>query len=275
MNRLPIGIYIPGDTFIHRLDSRIKLLGLFITTAAILLVNSILGYSIMFAFILGIILLSGISMKTALNAINKLLLFFVIVLLMNTFFYSPEKPWFSFWIFTPSTLGLLYGIEIVLRLFLVLIASNILTSTTTPMETTHALESLISPFRYLGLPTGQIAMILSIAIQFIPTLSEETDAIRKTQMARGARFDSKKISEKAAAVLPMVVPIFLSAFKRADDLSVAMEARGYRGAKGRTQKKGTPLQRQDLGALGVIFFICLLQIVLRFSNLTHPWRSRF
>ena len=262
MNALPTGLFLPGDSLIHRLDSRSKLLALFITIVAVLCVNSLVGYGIMIVFAAAIILLAGISLPVAFNSVNKLGWFFIVILLMNTFFYSPENAWFSFWIFNPSTAGLMQGIDVVFRIFLVLIITNAFTSATAPMEITNALESLMSPLKWVGVPTEQIAMILSIAIQFIPTLSEETEMIRKAQMARGARFDSPKLVEKAEAVLPLVVPIFFAAFKRADELSLAMEARGYRTAAGRTKKKYAPLQLQDYVALLVTVLICLVQIFI-------------
>jgi energy-coupling factor transport system permease protein len=196
--------------------------------------------------------------------------FFLVILLMNTCFYSPEDAWFSYWIFNPSPTGLMQGIHVVLSVFLVLVISNVLTSTTSPMEITNALESLSSPLKYIGIPTEEIAMILSIAIQFIPTLSEEAESIRKAQMARGARFDSPRIKEKAEAVLPLVTPIFLAAFKRADELSLAMEARGYRTAAGRTKKKFNPPHVQDYAALALVVAICALQILLRYKVLASP-----
>jgi len=263
MNRLPTGMYLPGNSIIHRLDCRIKLLALLIVIATVLLVNSLTGYGIMLAFTVVVILLTGISLSTALNSANKLVWFFIVILLMNTVFYSPDKAWFSFWIFNPSLSGLMQGIDVVLRVLLVLVISNVLTSATSPMEITNALESLMSPLKFIGIPTEQIAMILSIAIQFIPTLSKETDMIRKAQMARGARFDSRKIFEKAEAVLPLVVPIFFAAFKRADELSLAMEARGYRTASGRTKKEFSPLSYKDYSALAIVMALCAVQIMIR------------
>ncbi|MCB2214074.1 energy-coupling factor transporter transmembrane protein EcfT [bacterium] len=263
MNRLPTGMYLPGSSVIHKLDGRVKLLSLILVIAAVLLVDSLLGYSIMLVFTAVLILLSGISLNTALNSVNRLYWFFILILLMNTVFYNPENAWVSFWIFNPSLAGLMQGIDVVLRVFLVLVISNVLTSTTAPMEITNALERLMSPLSFIGIPTEQIAMILSVAIQFIPTLSEETDMIRKAQMARGARFDSKKLTEKAEAVMPLVIPIFFAAFKRADELSLAMEARGYRTAAGRTRKKYTPLQAPDVVALVIVLGLCILQIVIR------------
>ena len=263
MNRLPTGTYLPGDSIIHRLDSRIKLLILLITVVAILLVNALIGYGIMVVFIATTILLSRISLSTALNSVSNLYWFFLVIFLMNTAFYSPEDAWVSFWIFTPSLMGMMQGIDVVLRVCLVLVITNVITSATAPLEITKALENLILPLKYIGIPAEQIAMILSIAIQFIPTLSEETDMIRKAQMARGARFDSPKLTEKAKAVLPMVIPIFFTAFKRADELSIAMEARGYRSAAGRTKKKFAPLQFQDYSALAIVILVGILQIIIR------------
>ena len=270
MNRLPTGMFLPGDSFIHRLDSRVKLLALFIAVASVLFVDSLTGYGVMLVFTAVIILLSGIPLRTALNSVNKMYWFFLAILLLNTCFYSPEEAWLSYWIFTPSLAGLMQGIRVVLSVFLVLVISNVLTSTTSPMEITNALESLGSPLKYIGIPTEEIAMILSVAIQFIPTLSEETEMIRKAQMARGARFDSPKITEKAEAVLPLVVPIFFAAFKRADELSLAMEARGYRTAAGRTKKKFPHLTIQDCFALAVVVLVCALQILLRYKILASP-----
>ena len=263
MNRLPTGMFLPGDSVIHRLDSRVKLIILFITVVAILLINSLVGYGIMVVFFTITLLLSRISLITALNSIRSLYWFFLMVLFMNTSFFSPENAWFSFWIFTPSMTGLMQGIDVVLRVCLVIVFSNIITSATAPMEITNALENIIMPFKYIGIPAEQIAMILSIAIQFIPTLSEETEMIRKAQMARGARFDSPKLTEKAKAILPLVVPIFFTAFKRADELSIAMEARGYRGAGGRTHKRFRRLQLQDFGALSIVILIGVAQILIR------------
>jgi len=271
VNRLPTGTFLPGISIVHRLDARVKLLALFIIITTILLINSILGYAMMVVFIALVIITSGIQFDTALNAVNRLYWFFLLIFLMNTLFYCPDQAWFSLWILTPSLTGMVYGMNVVLRVFLVLVVSNVVASTTAPMETTYALESLVSPLRYVGIPTGQIAMILSIAIQFIPTISEETETIRKAQTARGARFDSNKLTEKAAAILPLVIPIFFSAFKRADDLSVAMEARGYSGVSRRTTKRFSALQSHDYGVLVIVLLIFLLQVVIRLRTTSPPW----
>lgn len=246
----------------HRLDARVKLSALIIAVVAVICTDSLPGYVLMIVFTAAVIALSRISAATALASVGRLYWFFVFILIMNTCFYGPEEAWFTFWIFSPSAQGFAQGCNVVFRVLLVLVLSNVMTSTTAPLEITNALESLIVPLKYIGLPTEQIAMIISVAIQFIPTLFEETDMIRKAQMARGAGFDSRKLSEKAAAIMPLAVPVFLAAFKRADELSQAMEARGYRGAKGRTKKKFSHLKWCDYCALAAAIALCAVQAVL-------------
>lgn len=186
---------------------------------------------------------------------------FLLVLLMNLCFFSPDDAWFSLWIFTPSPAGLAQGLNVVLRVLFILVFSNILTLTTAPLELTGAIELLLSPLRLLRIPVGQVAMILSVAIQFIPTLFEETDMIRKAQTARGAKFDSRRLLDKAGAVAPLAVPIFLSAFKRADELSLAMEARGYRAGLNRGGAASLHLSWRDAAAFIFCVLFCTVQIL--------------
>ncbi|MEA4946741.1 MAG: energy-coupling factor transporter transmembrane component T [Oscillospiraceae bacterium] len=263
MSGLPTGMFLPGSSLIHRIDARVKFLALLLFITAVVCADSPAGYVLMLAFTGAALLLSELPLKTAVGSAGRLVWFFAVILVMNTCFYGPEKPWVSFWIFKPSYKGLVQGFDVIFRVGLVLVAGNVLTLTTPPMELTRALQRLISPLRYLGIPAEQIAMIISVAIQFIPTLFEETDMIRKAQTARGARFDSRKLSEKAGAVMPLVVPIFLAAFKRADELSLAMEARGYTTEKGRTRKKPKPLNGLDIGTLLLVSGVCAAEIFLR------------
>lgn len=261
MNGLPTGMYQPGNSVIHRLDARVKLASLLIIAAAVVSTGSLIGYGILILFAGLVICLSEVSWPTAFSSVRRLTVFFVTIFLMNFLFYGPENPWIRIWIFQPSHEGMMQGVNVVVRVILVLIFSNILTVTTPPLEMTRAMESLLSPLRWIKLPVGQIAMILSVAIQFIPTLFEETDMIRKAQMARGARFDSPRFLDKAKAVLPLVVPIFLAAFKRADELSLAMEARGYRADSPYVKRKGRPLSKEDWIAAGICLVLCLLAVL--------------
>ena len=263
MNRLPTGLYQPGDSALHHLDALSKLLCLIILLVAVVNTTTIPGYAALALMTALLIRISKVRPGDALHSAARLGWFFLIILLMNLFFYEPEHPWFSWWIFRPSAEGLMQGVNVVARVFLLLVFSNLLTITTAPLEMTGAMERMFSPLRFLGVPTDLVAMILSIAIQFIPTLFEETDSIRKAQTARGARFDSRSLPDKAKAVLPLVIPIFLAAFKRADELSLAMEARGYRTEVGRQRKKHPPLQRNDRLALGLCTAIAAVYVALR------------
>ncbi len=262
MTGLPTGMFIPGNSIIHKLDARIKLLSLITLLVAIVNTDSLVGYAVLIAAAAGIIAISGLTVKTAAGSVYRMYLFFILIFLMNACFYSAEKAWFSFWIIHPSPSGVLQGVNVVFRVLLVLIVSNVLTCTTSPMELTGALESLISPLRFVKIPTDQIAMIISVAIQFIPLLFEEADMIRKAQTARGATFDSQKLTEKAAAVMPLAIPIFLEAFRRADELSLAMEARGYSGKAKRTKKAAERLHPRDYAVMAAVLALCVLQTAI-------------
>ena len=263
MNRLPTGLYQPGDSLLHRLDALSKILCLIILLVAVVNTTTIPGYAVL-ALLTGLLIrLSGIRPADALHSATRLGWFFLIILLMNLCFYEPEHPWVQWWIFRPSYEGLMQGINVVVRVFLLLVLSNILTITTAPLSMTTAIERFISPLRFIGVPAELVAMILSVAIQFIPTLLEETDSIRKAQTARGARFDSRNLIDKARSVLPLVIPVFLAAFKRADELSLAMEARGYRVEAKRQVKKKEPFNTVDWLALLICAALAAVYIVIK------------
>ncbi len=227
MHMLPTGLYQPGESFLHRRSPWVKLLCLLLLLTAVVTTDTLLGYGLLAVFTALTIAVSRLKLRDVFSAAWRLRWFFLIIFIMNLCFYAPEEPWIKVWIFAPSYKGSLQGVQVVARVLLLLLMGSLLTATTAPLAMTDAFHVLLRPLGWIGLPVGQIAMILSVAVQFIPTLFEEADAIRKAQTARGARFDSHKLTEKAAAVLPLAVPIFLAAFKRADDLSLAMEARGY------------------------------------------------
>ena len=261
MSRLPDGMYQPGTSLLHRMSPLIKILCLIILLAAVVSTSSIPGYIALTMLAVMLAYMAGLPLSTALSSVFRLKWFFLIILLMNTCFFSPENAWFRVWILMPSPDGLMQGVHVVVRVALLLVFSNILTVTTAPIAMTEVMEKLLSPLRILKIPTGQIAMILSVAIQFIPTLMEETDMIRKAQTARGARFDSRSLFEKAKAVLPLAVPIFLAAFKRADELSLAMEARGYRTDASVRGRKSEKLKKLDYVALVLCAAVCAVCIV--------------
>ena len=260
MSALPTGLYQPGQSLIHRLCPWVKILCLLILLTAVVTTDTLWGYGLVTVLTVLLLRSAALPVETVLSPVRRLRWFFLMIFLMNLCFYGPEDPWFRLWLLTPSFAGLMQGVHVVLRVFLLLLLANLLTSTTAPLAMTDAMQTLLSPLGLLKIPVGQIAMILSVAVQFIPTLFEEADAIRKAQTARGAKFDSRRLRDKAAAVVPLVVPIFLAAFKRADELSLAMEARGYRPGLPMRRKK-QPIAHRDVLALATCTALCLVQIL--------------
>jgi energy-coupling factor transport system permease protein len=260
MSRMPTGHYLPGYSAIHRLDARVKMLSYLILLAAVISTSALWGYLLLIGFTGGIILLSGLPLSSALASLRRLWTFFLVIFLMNALFFNAGHSLWSWWIFHLSRTGILQGANVVLRLALLIVLGNVLTCTTAPLSLTAALESLMAPLKLLRIPVEEAAMIIGVAVQFIPTLSEETEMIKKAQTARGARFESRRLTERAASYFPLVIPIFLSAFRRADELSQAMEARGYRNARNRTKRARAPLHSRDAAALLVSAALCLVQI---------------
>ena len=254
------GKYIPGNSPLHRLDARAKFFGFLILVAAVILTNTLAGYAIIVAVTLILSQMCGMPGGSAFGSVRRLWSVFVVIFIMNAFFFTTDEPIWHWWIITLSKAGMIQGFSVVFRILIIIVLSSILTITTPPMEITGAIQVMLKPLKLLHIPADDIAMIISVAIQFIPTLLEETDTIKRAQIARGARFESKKLRERAAAFLPLLVPVFLSAFKRADELAMAMEARGYRGAKNRTKKKTVPMTAKAWLALLLCTAVCVAEI---------------
>lgn len=263
MKTLPTGMYQQGNSVLHRLDATVKLWMLIILIAAVVLTDSLIGYLVLIVFTAAVVLLSGVGLKFALGGMDRLLVFFIIIFIMNLCFFRSENAWVKFLIFAPSYDGMMQGIKVVVRVAALMVIFNILNATTPPAEITRALENLLLPLRIIKVPTHQLALILSVAMQFIPTLFEEADNIKKAQTARGARFDSRRLRDKAGAVIPMVIPIFVSAFRRADELSLAMEARGCRADAQLTIRKKLHIGLGEI--IGCI--ICMALLVLQITVL--------
>lgn len=256
-------MYYPGNSVIHNMQPVTKLVCFILIVAAIIVTDTYPKYITIGCFIVFLIILTGLPPSMCLGSVRRLFMLFVVIFLMNLCFYGQEEPWFQFGFFKPSYSGLIQGINIVIHVFTLLIIGNILVLTTAPLALTMSLEFLFAPLRIFRVPVDQIAMILSVAIQFIPTLLEETDHIKTAQTARGARFDSKRLRDKAYAVLPLFIPIFLSAFKRADELSTAMEARGYRVNHKRKRRKKVPMHFRDYLSLIVCGALLAAMIIIR------------
>ncbi|MBP7174710.1 MAG: energy-coupling factor transporter transmembrane protein EcfT [Thermoclostridium sp.] len=262
MRTLPAGQYIQGNSLIHRLDARVKIVCVFILIAAVVGSSSAWGYALMLTVNFAFILLSGLPIRSAVGSVQRMWLFFLIIFCMNALFFNSGNALVSWWIFHLSMGGIRQGFIVVINVALILFLGNLLTSTTSTTQITAALGSLMKPLKFIGVPTEDVAMIISVAITYIPVLMEETQSIKMAQTARGARFESRKLSERAASYIPLIVPIFIAAFRRADELSLAMEARGYRNAKNRTRRKREPLVLHDYSGLAICASVFLIQFLL-------------
>ncbi len=245
MNNVSIGQYFPGSSVIHRLDPRVKLLIALELIVLVFVVHTYIGYLAITALLLAGIILSGISVKFVLKSVKSLWFILVFTFVLNVFFMRGETVLWQWWIVTITKEGLMTAVNIAVRLVLLIVSTSVMTLTTSPMEITAAIESLLKPLSYIGFPVHELALMMSIALRFIPTLIEETDKIMKAQTARGASFDTGGILAKAKGLVPILVPLFVSAFKRADELALAMESRCYNGGKHRTKYKVMKLMARD------------------------------
>lgn len=252
---ITIGQYFPGDTIVHRLDPRVKIIiiGLFI--ASLFFINSFYPYIFIILFIGTVIKIANLPLKFILKGLKPLYFIILITLLINIFMTKGEVL-FNIGPLTVTKEGLSMAIFMALRLIFLITGTSLLTLTTSPIALTDGIEKLLSPFRVVGLPAHELAMMMTIALRFIPTLLEETDKIMKAQMARGADFESGNILNRAKNLVPLLVPLFINAFRRADELATAMEARCYRGGENRTRLNELKLKNYDIAILStmIVFF---------------------
>jgi len=259
---ITIGQYFPIDSPIHRLDPRIKIIISFIYLISLFIVKDLLIFGFVTAFLFLIINISKVPLKYILKGLKPIFLIIIFAFTINLFM-TPGKIIFSFGIFKITQEGLYQAVFMVLRLVYLIIGTSMLTLTTSPIALTDGIEYLLNPFKKIGLPAHELAMMMTIALRFIPTLLEETDKIMKAQMARGADFESGNIMNRAKALIPLLVPLFISAFRRADELAMAMEARCYRGGENRTRMNVLKYGKNDLLASGFFMFYMMIIIVSR------------
>lgn len=231
----PIGQYVPCDSIIHRLDPRSKLIAVFIFIIVIFLANSFVSYLVVTAFVAVAILLSRVPISFILRGMKFIIFLVIITFLLHLFLTKEGEIIYQIGSWNIYSEGLIQGTFISLRLLFLVLFTSLLTLTTTPIEITDGLESLLNPLKRLRVPVHEFALMMSIALRFIPTLLEETEKIMKAQSARGADFASGPLKDRLKAIVPLLIPLFVSSFKRAEDLALAMEARGYRGGEGRTK----------------------------------------
>ncbi|MCL2396762.1 MAG: energy-coupling factor transporter transmembrane protein EcfT [Defluviitaleaceae bacterium] len=272
MLKITIGQYYPVQSPIHRLDARMKLLCTIIFITVLFFIGNFLGYAFAAVFLAGMIKLSKVPPKYLIRGLRAIIFIIFFTAFLNIFFTAGGDVIFSWGPIQITQQGLVNALRMAVRLVMLIIGSSMLTLTTTPIQLTEAIEFGLSPFKKIGVPAHEIAMMLTIALRFIPTLMEEMDKIMKAQMARGADFDTGGLFKKAKSLVPLLVPLFISSFRRADELALAMEARCYRGDVGRTRMKQMKMRFSDYQALAVmgLFFATILGIE-RLAGLWGVW----
>ena len=264
---ITLGQYFPGNTIVHRLDPRTKLLCVILYIVALFNAKSVLTYALVAAVLTVCILTSKVHYKALTRGLKPVYIIVAFTAIMNLFF-TGGTPVADVWLLRHITFeGIRSAIAMVLRIIMLIMGTFLLTYTTSPISLTDGLERLLSPLKKLKLPIHELAMMMSIALRFIPTLIEETDKIMSAQKARGADFESGNIFQRARALVPILVPLFISAFRRADELATAMECRCYQGGEGRTKMKLLRYHREDFLAYGVGAVLLIAVIVLKSMGL--------
>ncbi len=258
---ITLGQYYPGNSVIHKLDPRVKILAALLYIVALFVVDKFSGFIVAIVLLEAVIIISRVPRKYIWRGLKPVLIIIAFTLIVNIFMVRGEVLW-QFGVLHITREGLRTAAFVGIRLVLLIIGSSMLTLTTRPIGLTDGIEALLSPFKKIGLPAHELAMMMTIALRFIPTLLEETDKIIKAQQARGADFESGNILRRAKALIPILVPLFISAFRIAQDLAMAMEARCYGGDMKRTRMNAMVFARRDLIA-SIIFCAFLALIVLQ------------
>jgi len=258
---ITLGQYYPGSSWIHKLDPRVKIMAAILYIVALFVVGDFIGFIIAFAALAAVIAISRVPLRFILRGLKPVFLILAFTFIINMFMIKGEVL-VSFWILEITREGLRTAVFMAVRLVLLIIGSSMLTLTTKPISLTDGIEALLSPFKRFGLPAHELAMMMTIALRFIPTLLEETDKIMKAQQARGADFETGNLIRRAKALIPILVPLFISAFRIAQDLAMAMEARCYGGNIKRTRMNGMKLCARDLAA-SIMLVLFLAVIILQ------------
>lgn len=259
LNNTTLGQYYPVDSMIHRLDPRIKLILTVAYIVAVFLAKSFVGYALLLGWIILVSRLSKVPFRLVLKGLKPLRIIIVLTFLLNLFMTPGSTVWVQFWVITITKEGFLQALFYSLRLVFLVAGTSLLTLTTSPIALSDGIEILLSPLKKIHFPSHELAMMMTIALRFIPTLLEETDKIMKAQMARGADFESGNLISRAKAMVPLLVPLFVSAFRRAGDLAMAMESRCYHGGEGRTRLRTLKLTRIDFIACAItVAFVGLI-----------------
>ncbi|HLS35572.1 MAG TPA: energy-coupling factor transporter transmembrane protein EcfT [Bacillota bacterium] len=255
-----IGQYIPGNSMIHRLDPRTKITIIFFFVIFVFFANNLYSYSLLTGFTLLAIIITRIPIRYIIRGLLPIWFLIVFTFLLHLLFTKDGDVLVEIFSFKIHVGGVLRGFEISLRFFLLIMMTSLLTFTTTPIEFTDAIETMLGPLKRFKFPVHELALMMSISLRFIPTLLQETDKISKAQASRGVDFRTGPIKERIKAIVPLLIPLFISAFQRAEELAMAMEARGYQGGEGRSRLRELQLKSLDY----IIFFVFVFVIICLF-----------
>lgn len=261
---ITIGQYIPGESAVHKMDPRVKILLSIVFIIVLFIVKNYTGYIYVVAYIILALYISKIRLSYIFKGLKPLLAILFITMAINMFL-TPGRTIWAYGSIRLTAEGLHLAVFMSIRLILLIVGTSILTLTTSPIMLTDGIELLLSPFKRIGIPAHDLAMMMTIALRFIPTLLDEADKIMKAQMARGADFESGNIIKRAKAMVPLLVPLFINAFRRADELAMAMEARCYRGGENRTRMRQLSIEKRDYGAIVVTAVMIFMVIIDRFG----------
>lgn len=248
------GQYYPKNSFVHNMDARIKLVLCLLFMVGIFFVQSYVGFALVTVFLMVVILASKVPLKSILKSVKGIVVLLILTAMLNIFFTKSGNVLVSWWIFTITDDGLIYASKMLLRLVYLVIGSSVLTLTTTPVDLTHAIERLLAPLKVIKFPVHDLALIMSLTLSFIPSLIDETDRIIRAQKARGADFDTGNLFQRAKAFVPILIPLLVGGFRRAEELANAMNSRCYEGATNRTQMRVMKLSWRDL----VASLVCII-----------------
>ena len=263
------GQYYPGNSFVHKMDARIKLVLVLLYMVGIFFVVSFVGFAFITVLLMTVIIVSRVPLKSVLKSIKGIIFLLFLTALLNVFFNKGDKLLWSWWKIEIYEEGLIFAAKMILRLTYLVIGSSILTLTTTPVDLTHAVESLLKPLRIIKFPVHEFALIMSLTLSFIPSLIEETDRIIRAQKARGADFDTGGLIKRAKAFVPILIPLLVGGFRRAEELANAMNSRCYEGATKRTQMRVMRLGWRD--AVGTLFMLLFFVTIFVLYGMKGTW----
>lgn len=260
---ITLGQYYPGESWIHRLDPRVKIIAALVYVAALFIVDNLIGFAIALAALAAVIIISKVPLSFILKGLKLIFLIIIFTVIMNLFMIKGGDVLVEIGPLSIEEKGLYTAFFMAARLILLIIGSSMLTLTTKPISLTDGIEALLSPFSRIGVPAHELAMMMTIALRFIPTLLEETDKIMKAQQARGADFESGNLISRAKSLIPILIPLFIGAFRIAHDLAMAMEARCYRGGQHRSRMNAMKLSGRDAAASVMLAVFLAAVIVIR------------